>query len=71
MARQAACKNAEKAVLFRIYLAGIKGWMAPRWIRRLLGKTEFHRAWLVGYLAFFEQDGIKYGPANRYGVFKD
>ena len=57
-----------KAIYFRAYLSGHSGRLLPRQVRRLIAGTELHRAWLLGYLVFFEQDGIKFGPANPYGI---
>ncbi|MCZ4354154.1 hypothetical protein O4H61_16675 [Roseovarius aestuarii] len=54
------------AVLHRIYLFAYDGWEAPRWMRRRMARTDFHRAWLCGYHGWFEEAGVKYGPANPY-----
>ena len=49
------------------YLAGYSGIMVPRMLRRVLAKSELHRAWLSGHLGVFWEHGIRYGPANPYG----
>lgn len=49
-----------------LYLRGLHGWIMPRSLRRLIAGTACHRAWLMGHLGYFEQDGIAFGPANRY-----
>lgn len=54
------------AIHMRLYLAGYGGWEMPRSIRRLIARTEFHRAWFLGFNGFFEQDGISYGLVNPY-----
>ena len=35
-------------ILHHIYLEGWGGRYPPRWLRRVLAKTELHRAWLTG-----------------------
>lgn len=42
------------------------GKVMPRSLRKLLARSEIHNAWLLGYMGFFEQDGIRFGPANLY-----
>lgn len=49
-----------------IYLAGYSGTCPPRWLRRLLAGSDWHRAWLLGQMGFFVEDGVAYGPANTY-----
>lgn len=49
-----------------IYLAAYSGWMMPRFARRLIARSEAHRAWLLGHGGWFEQDGENFGPANPY-----
>lgn len=56
-----------RRILHEIYLIGYSGRTLPRWMRRKIARTELHRAWLVGYLGWFTEDGIKYGPAKPYG----
>lgn len=55
-----------KRFYLRIYLMGHSGRHMPRWLRRAIVRSEAHRAWLCGYRFFFEQDGVRYGPANPY-----
>jgi|GEM_PF-5552685 len=50
----------------RIYLAGHSGRVMPRWLRRIAARSELHRVWLSGFTGCFEQDGVRYGPANPY-----
>ena len=50
----------------RVYLAGYSGRVLPRWLRRLVARSALHRAWLSGFTGYFEQDGVRYGPANPY-----
>lgn len=57
------------SIYLRIYLYGHSGKVIPRSVRRVLAGTHFHRALLYGYLGFFEQNGIKYGPAYPYPKF--
>lgn len=63
----------QNLVLFRIYLAGLSGYVAPRALRRLLAGTPWHRAWLVGHLGYFNEQGVSYGPTCPYPgpVFSD
>ncbi|UZX45482.1 hypothetical protein A6U84_25775 (plasmid) [Agrobacterium sp. 13-2099-1-2] len=53
-------------IYLRVYLIGYDGKVMPRLLRKLLGRSEIHNAWLLGYMGFFEQDGIRFGPANPY-----
>ena len=53
-------------VLHHIYLQGYSNRTFPRWLRKLIARTELHRAWLSGYDGCFEQDGVRYGPTNPY-----
>jgi hypothetical protein len=55
-----------KAIYHRVYLAGYSGWHMPRFMRRQIAGTELHRAWLLGSLAYFEEGGTAFGPANPY-----
>ena len=50
----------------RIYLARQSGRVMPRWLRRLAARSALHRDWLSGFTGCFEQDGVRYGPANPY-----
>lgn len=50
----------------RFYLYGYQGKALSRLLRKLIAGSEVHRAWLLGYLGFFEQDGVRFGPANPY-----
>jgi len=56
----------KNAILHRVYLHGYQQYILPRWLRRTLARTEFHRAWLSGFHGRFEEDGVMYGPANPY-----
>lgn len=53
--------------LLQIFLQGHSGKVMPRRLRRLIAGSEIHRAWVLGYKGFFEEDGVRYGPANPYG----
>ena len=53
----------------RAYLRGYAKQPAPRCLRCLVARTEIHRAWLSGWLGYFEQDGVSYGPAHPYPQF--
>lgn len=55
-----------RAIYHRTYLTAYSGWRAPRWLRRLFARSDFHRAWLCGFHGWFEEAGVKYGPANPY-----
>ncbi|SDG53131.1 hypothetical protein SAMN04488117_1327 [Celeribacter baekdonensis] len=50
------------------YLRGYAGRTFPRPIRRLVAGSALHRAWLLGHLGFFEQEGTRYGPAHPYEI---
>ncbi|WP_435171716.1 hypothetical protein [Falsirhodobacter sp. 1013] len=53
-------------IYHRIYLAAWGGWIMPRWVRKATPRTELHKAWLFGAGHWFEENGTRYGPANRY-----
>ena len=53
----------------RVYLAALSGWIMPVRLRKLVVRSELHRAWLLGHMGFFHGDGIAYGPANPYPQF--
>lgn len=55
------------AFLLRVYLAGYRGRVMPRWLRRIAARSALHRAWLSGFTGWFDEGGISYGPANPYG----
>ncbi len=63
--------RAMTSIYHRSYLRGYAKHAAPRWLRRLMGGTEIHRAWLSGWLGYFESDGVAYGPAYPYPQFPD
>ena len=50
----------------RIYLLGWRGWIMPRYLRKLIAHSEIHRSWFLGYNAYFEEDGVAYGLARPY-----
>ncbi|MHC0055814.1 hypothetical protein [Actibacterium sp. D379-3] len=60
-----------QSIYLRAYLAGYTGRHIPRSIRRMFAGSTLHRAWLLGRMGFFEQDGVRYGPANPYGIGDD
>ena len=53
-------------LLHRVYLCGYQGRTAPRWARRVMAKTEAHRAWFLGFHGYFEEDGTRHGLAHTY-----
>ena len=55
------------AILLRVYLAGYRGRVMPRCLRRIAARSALHRAWLSGFTGCFDEGGISYGPANPYG----
>ena len=59
-------RRAMTSIYLRAYLAGLAGQVMPSRLRKVLAGSELHRAWLVGFLGFFEQDGVAYGPARPY-----
>lgn len=54
------------AFLHRVYLAGYTGQIMPRWMRKAFPGSDLHRAWFLGFKGCFEENGIRYGPANPY-----
>lgn len=59
-------RRAMTPIYLRVYLAGHAQQALPRRLRKAIAGSQLHRAWLVGFLGFFEQDGVAYGPANPY-----
>lgn len=55
------------AFLQRVYLAGYKGHVMPRWLRRIVARSTLHHAWLSGFTGCFSEGGVSYGPPNPYG----
>ncbi len=56
----------KRSFLHRIYLAGYSGRVMPRCIRKLVAGSELHRARFLGFKGCFEEQGLRYGPANPY-----
>ncbi|MEP3333529.1 hypothetical protein [Sedimentitalea sp.] len=54
------------SIYLRVYLAGHAGQALPRRLRMAIAGSQLHRAWLVGFLGFFEQNGVAYNPAYPY-----
>jgi hypothetical protein len=59
-------EHAKTEVLMLSYGRGHGGYKMPRFTRRLIARSELHRAWLLGSLGYFQQDGVSYGPCNPY-----
>ena len=59
-------RPAMTSIDLRAYLAGHAQLALPHRLRKAIAGSELHRAWLVGFLGFFEQDGLAYGPAHPY-----
>ncbi len=51
-------------VYHRIYLAGYSAFYPARWVRKLFARTEFHRAWLTGYMGIYT-DTQRRGVCDR------
>tara|TARA_R100000935_G_scaffold30761_1_gene51195 strand:+ start:331 stop:612 length:282 start_codon:yes stop_codon:yes gene_type:complete len=58
--------KAKTEILMVTYLRGHGGSEMSRFMRRLIARSELHRAWLVGSLGYFEEGGVTYGPCNPY-----
>ena len=56
----------KRAFLLRVYIAGHRRQVMPRWLRKLLAGSELHRAWFLGFTGYFEENGTAYGLANPY-----
>lgn len=50
----------------RFYFAGYSGLLLPRALRRLLARTEMHRAWLAGDMGIFTEE--RWGEEVTCGV---
>lgn len=47
----------KRNILMKLYLYGYGQGILPRWVRRLIARSEFHRSWLSGQMGMFkEQD---------------
>lgn len=57
-----------KKFLLDLYLLGYEGRLAPRAIRRLLARTQMHRAWLSGYMGVFREERQHFGCLGRAGM---
>ena len=53
------------SLLQSAYLSGYGGRHWPRWVRRMIAGTPLHRASLLGWLGYFVEAGVAYGPAHR------
>jgi|694.fasta_scaffold00383_17 hypothetical protein len=51
----------------RLYLAGYSGVCLPRWMRSILAGSEWHRAWLAGYMGLYEEGDKRVGVCDREG----
>ena len=54
------------SVFFHTYLTGYAHREMPRSLRRLIARSETHRAWLSGFHGRFIENEIQYGPADPY-----
>jgi hypothetical protein len=59
-------EKAKAEILMVTYLRGHGGSEMSRFMRRMIARSELHRAWLVGSLGYFEEGGVTYGPCNLY-----
>lgn len=62
-------ERAKTEVLMVTYLQGHTGFEMSRFMRfmrRMIARSELHRAWLLGSLGYFEEGGVSYGPCNPY-----
>jgi hypothetical protein len=51
----------------RFYLAGYKGILLSRTLRRIIGRSNCHRAWLEGYMGSFIENDHKTSVCDRHG----
>lgn len=49
----------------RCYLAGYKGVLVSRSVRRIFAGSDYHRAWLQGYMALFLEEGLSNSVCDR------
>ena len=59
-------KKAKTEILTVTYLRDHGGFEMSRFTRRLIARSELHRAWLLGSLGYVEEAGVSYGPCNPY-----
>jgi hypothetical protein len=56
----------KRRLLHEVYLLGYSGWRMPRWLRRIAAGTQWHRAWLCGFLGCFTQDDGRHGTPVKH-----
>lgn len=49
----------------RMYFVGYAGLALSRGLRRLIARSELHRAWLNGHMGLFEEAGRPHGVCDR------
>jgi hypothetical protein len=54
-----------RPIYHQCYLHGYYGNLPSRWLRKLLAKSTFHRAWLAGHMGIFGQEGAQFGVMDR------
>ena len=59
-------ERAKTEILMLTYVKGHGGYEMSRFTRRLIARSELHRAWLLGSLGYLEESGVSYGPCNPY-----
>ncbi|WP_219096149.1 hypothetical protein [Pseudomonas sp. UMAB-40] len=57
--------NANTSMCMRFYIVGLDCLLIPRKWRRLFARTEWHRAWLNGYMAIYRESGEFHGVCQR------
>ena len=57
-------------ILHRVYLYGYDRNVLPAWCRRIIARSEVHRAWLSRFNGCFIQNNIRYGPLNPYDLIR-
>lgn len=71
MKGQGAMPRATFWILHQAYMLGYAGQDVPRVIRRMIGGSLIHRAWILGRGGYFEENGVSYGLARPYAESLD
>ncbi|MBM94435.1 MAG: hypothetical protein CMI09_01090 [Oceanospirillaceae bacterium] len=61
-------KELVRRVLHRLYLVGYQGRDLPRPVRKMIARTQFHRAWFAGRLGVFEECDVMAISSDGRGV---
>jgi hypothetical protein len=59
-------RNVASKIDMRLYLAGYSGLCLPRWLRKMMARSPWHRSWLTGHMGLYAAaDGREMGVCDR------